>query len=240
MSLFLFFPSTGKKGLVFAEASQPCPRGGVLCLLLTRLWPLPVAGIALPALPRFQLLMVAATTRAASRLAGPLPPSLPLQHCSRSFTATRAHTATPVCPSSGLSRLAAPLGGSSLPSAASRREQAAAGSGGSRERPAARPLRSSLPVALPVSDAPGSEAAGGRCCSRATFFLFVCFCMLEAEEDFNFSTGLIGILLAGEGRISAVSRSSLLGCCSLQLFPELACSFAQRAQFAQIRGGMSV
>lgn len=109
-----------------------------------------------------------------------------------------AHTDTPVRPSPGLSRLATPPGGSSLPSAASRREQEAAGSGRIREISTARPHRRSLPVALPVSDAPGSEAAATA--PGQLFFFFFSFLMLEAEEDFNFSTGLTGILLAGEGR----------------------------------------
>lgn len=147
--------------------------GGGSVPLPRRLWPLLAAGIALPALPRLQLLMVAAAAGGVPpRLARPLPLSLEPRHCRRGFTATRSprrHSGPPLLwsvtlgGSSGSGRLLAPR-----PAAARRgqeaggRRQEAAGAGAQAAGNAPQPGRAAALRRLPrrsVSDAPGSPAA---------------------------------------------------------------------------------
>lgn len=176
--------------------------------------------------------------------ARPLPLSLP-GTAAEASPQREAHTATRVRPSSGLSRLAAPPGGSSLPPAARRCKQAAAEGTGNAPQPSR--AEPSPPPAPPVSDAPGSRAAAAAP-GQLFLPLYFIFFMLLAEDAFNFSTGLIEGLLAGEDgeesslrgrssvrgirgfpRISAVS-GSLLGSCS---FPAL--SGARSLFFSETR-----
>lgn len=154
---YFYFPLLpGKKGLVFAEASQPCPQGLGGCVCWgeggsvpppSRLRPLPAAGIALPALPRLQLLMVAAAARAvppsAPRRASaprPLPLSLPgtAAEAPPQREAHTSHSGPPLLWS-------VTLGGSSgsflAPSRSPTPGAGGSGSAGSRERPAAQPRR---------------------------------------------------------------------------------------------------
>lgn len=137
VTLFLFPFYRGRGGL-FSRGLPSLARGGRgggSVPLPRRLRPLPAAGIALPALPRLQLLMVAAAAGAVPpRLARPLPLSLKPRHCRRGFTATRSPHRRSGPPllwsvtlggSSGSGRLLAPR-----PAAARRGQEA----GGRRQR----------------------------------------------------------------------------------------------------------